>query len=98
MRTISGDPIKINLELRISSKPLEHNNTPEEKDAENAYKYDPAKSIKSLRTYQLGVVYRDKYGRETPVFSTSTKQDGGDNSKASVYLEKWFADRQTKLK
>ena len=33
--------------------------------------YSPAKSIKSLRTYQLGVVYIDQYGRETPVFSSS---------------------------
>jgi hypothetical protein len=29
----------------------------------------PGKSIKSLRTYQLGVVYKDKYGRETPVLT-----------------------------
>jgi hypothetical protein len=30
------------------------------------------KSIKSLREYQLGVVFVDKYGRETPVISNST--------------------------
>ena len=29
------------------------------------------KSIKSLREYQLGVVYTDKYGRETPVLTNS---------------------------
>ena len=29
-------------------------------------------SIKSLREYQLGVVFTDKYGRETPVISNST--------------------------
>ena len=29
----------------------------------------PSKSIKAIRTYQLGIVYRDKYGRETPVFT-----------------------------
>ena len=28
-------------------------------------------SIKSQRNYQLGVVYGDKYGRETPVFTSS---------------------------
>jgi len=28
------------------------------------------RSIKSNRTYQLGVVYGDKYGRETPVFTS----------------------------
>ena len=30
------------------------------------------KSIKSLREYQLGVVFADKYGRETPVISNNT--------------------------
>ena len=32
----------------------------------------PNKSIKSLRTYQLGVVFKDTYGRETPVFTDTT--------------------------
>ena len=32
----------------------------------------PEKSIKSMRTYQLGVVYRDSYGRETPVQTDQT--------------------------
>ena len=32
----------------------------------------PGESIKSQRTYQLGVVYRDKFGRETPVFTNKT--------------------------
>ena len=31
--------------------------------------YTGKKSIKSLRTYNVGVVYGDEYGRETPVFS-----------------------------
>ena len=30
----------------------------------------PVKSIKSLREYQLGVVFTDEYGRETPVLSS----------------------------
>ena len=30
-----------------------------------------AKSLKSLRTYNVGIVYGDKYGRETPVFANS---------------------------
>ena len=30
------------------------------------------KSLKSQRTYQLGVVYRDEYGRETPVLTDTT--------------------------
>ena len=32
-----------------------------------------SKSIKSLRTYQAGVVLLDKYGRQTPVFSPSSQ-------------------------
>ena len=40
----------------------------------------PSKSVKSLRTYQVGVVYRDKYGRETPVLT-------GDSVKSVVEVE-----------
>jgi hypothetical protein len=29
-------------------------------------------SLKTLRTYQLGISFKDKYGRETPVFSDNT--------------------------
>jgi len=32
----------------------------------------PVKSIKSIRTYQAGVVFKDEYGRETPVFTSET--------------------------
>lgn len=32
----------------------------------------PLPSLKSLRTYQLGICYLDTYGRETPVFSSNT--------------------------
>jgi hypothetical protein len=31
-----------------------------------------SKSIKSLREYQLGVVFTDKYGRETPILTNNT--------------------------
>ena len=40
-------------------------------------------SVKSLREYQLGVVYTDKYGRETPVLT---------NSSSTVKLEKLASD------
>ena len=32
----------------------------------------PISSVKSLRTYQAGVVFKDDYGRETPVFTNKT--------------------------
>ena len=33
---------------------------------------EPVHSVKSQRTYNLGVVYGDKYGRETPVFTNES--------------------------
>ena len=35
----------------------------------NKYDVVGEKSLKTLRTYQLGIVYKDKYGRETPVLT-----------------------------
>ena len=46
------------------------------------------KSIKSLREYQLGVVFTDKYGRETPVISNST---------GTFKLDKTAANQENKL-
>ena len=31
----------------------------------------PTSTVKSARTYQAGIVYMDKYGRQSPVFSSS---------------------------
>jgi hypothetical protein len=56
---------------------------------EGEYPGDPGKSIKTLRTYQAGVVYKDKYGRETPVFSSET---------SAVNLPKTQADKNNKIK
>ena len=47
-----------------------------------------AESAKSIRTYQIGVAYMDKYGRTTPVFTSN---------KASVYIPKTNAAFSTKL-
>ena len=49
----------------------------------------PLTSVKTMRTYQLGVVYRDDMGRETPVLA--------DKEKGSVYTGKEICDQQTKL-
>ena len=47
------------------------------------------KSIKTMRTYQLGVVYKDEYGRETPVMA--------DKEKGSIILDKEFCASKTSL-
>ena len=49
----------------------------------------PEQSLKSQRTYQTGVVYLDKYGRETPVFT---------NKDAAVKVQKRDADKKNTLK
>jgi hypothetical protein len=43
----------------------------------------PVPSLKSMRTYQMGIVYLDEYGRQTPVFT---------NDSGSRSLAKEFAD------
>ena len=48
----------------------------------------PSKSLKSMRTYQLGVVYRDRYGRETPVLTSKS---------GSIKLPKENAKLQNRL-
>ena len=48
-----------------------------------------SRSIKSLREYQLGIVFTDKYGRETPVIS---------NNSGTFKVEKDQAVKQNKLK
>ena len=62
--------------------------------------YNPAKSIKSLRTYQVGVVYLDEYGRETPVFSEDKQgvsSGSGITTQSSIYVEKEKAPKRNSL-
>ena len=57
-------------------------------ESENHYTTTGEKSLKSLRTYQLGVVYKDVYGRETPVFT---------NEDASLTISKNFSDDKNSI-
>jgi len=50
----------------------------------------PQPSAKSLRTYQVGVVYLDEFGRQSPVFASSK---GG-----SLKLDGTYADKKNTLK
>ena len=49
----------------------------------------PEESIKSLRTYQVGIVFLDEMGRETPVFTNDT---------ASITVDKNVSHKVNKLK
>ena len=89
--------IKVDIKARSHSDPV-GSVSPEELHAGNKtfLQYKPAKSVKTLRTYQVGVVYIDKYGRETPVFSEDKRgATGGESaSESSVYINKTEADKR----
>ena len=55
----------------------------------NNYLSESGKSIKSLRDYQLGLVFVDKYGRETPVLS---------NTSGNIKVEKDKADKYNRFR
>ena len=78
--------VETDLFFNISSSNSVGHLQPEEENVKDAWSYGPAKSIKTLRTYQLGIIYRDKYGRETPVFS--------DVDMAKYHEKKW-ADKSS---
>jgi len=65
----------LNLEFSFSSLPHTSPGSPEE-------------SIKTKRTYQLGVVWKDEYGRETPVFTSPN---------SSLILDGSFANKKNAL-
>jgi hypothetical protein len=75
---------------------------PAQRDAVLNQQYSPRKSVKSLRTYQIGVVYIDEYGRETPVFSNDTtgslNQGNDSSSSSSIYIEKLKANQSNALR
>ena len=89
------DEIKVNLQTVLKTEPV-GNVIAAEYNPKYAFKastssYGPARAIKTLRTYQLGVVYIDELGRETPVFSDSV------NNRNSIYTHKDTANLASKL-
>jgi hypothetical protein len=75
------------IQTEVSKKKHKGSTTPDSVTITEAGQ--PAKSLKSQRTYQVGVVYRDAYGRETPVFS---------NKNAAKLIGKSYADSVNSLK
>jgi hypothetical protein len=57
----------------------------------------PAKSLKSIRKYKIGVVFGDKYGRETPVMGIGGKVDGQVITPSSISVEKNNSHKVNKL-
>ena len=86
-----SDNITVDIKIAYTSQKV-GDDEPEEFDPSKTNTYSPSKSIKTLRTYQLGVVYIDEFGRETPVFSASK------NSRNSIKIAKKQANLAGKLK
>ena len=82
MDILTGDPTAPSFNLSIDKWDYSIDSSVEDLTKQ------PLKSLKSMRTYQLGVVYRDRYGRETPVL---TSQSG------SIEIPKVDAKLQNRL-
>jgi len=65
-----GDDFTVSIDQKVVSRNINQNLTPE-------------KSIKSLRSYKFGLVYGDKYGRETPVISVGQRVDATEQNTES---------------
>ena len=96
--------IKVDIKVQLRSNSIGDTSPQEVEAGPNMLPrtYSPSKSVKSLRTYQIGVVYLDEYGRETPVFSEDkrgevTSTGTGMTSQASIYVDKDNADRRNCL-
>ena len=76
---VTGRPLKYSPNFNMSITPFE---------LEDVSLGTGRKSIKSLREYQLGVTFLDKYGRETPVISNKT---------GTIALDKSYAAKNNKF-
>ena len=81
LKDVSGNEVKAQFLTTINSEDYSS-------DSSSPLPGYPGKSLKSMRTYQLGVVYRDKYGRETPVLTSES---------GSIKLSKEKAKLQNRL-
>ena len=61
----------------------------------------PQKSIKSIRDYKIGMVFGDKYGRETPVITSRYSLDsveGDEGISGDISIEKTLCAHQNRFK
>ena len=58
----------------------------------------PKKSVKSIRNYKFGMVFGDKYGRETPVIANGYQVVEGETITGDISVEKSLAHYSNKFK
>ena len=85
LQNYNVDRISLDVGLESDEHPYA---TYQGEEDENPFLRMPSDSLKSIRTYQVGVVFKDEYGRETPVFTDKT---------ASVKVDIENSDKLNKL-
>jgi len=58
---------------------------------------NPQRSVKSMRSYKWGMVFGDKYGRETPVIASSYKTSSGETITGTASTAKQLAEFSNKF-
>ena len=89
VETENRRPVKIDFDLSLKSIPNTHSWDASDDEFDlNTFAIQSTESLKSNRTYEVGVVFKDKFGRETPVLT-------GENS--SITVPNTFAPATIKL-
>ena len=86
----SGQRYKPDIEVSIVDRlntydTINYNNAVAQTTVIPTVERQPEKSIKSLRTYQVGLIYTDEFGREIPVQSNDTGTFTVDKARANKY-------------
>jgi hypothetical protein len=74
--TILNEDASARFDINLVEHNIAQDGTPVPEDTQSPHVWNPnlttpLRSIKSLREYQLGVVFEDKYGRQSPVMTSS---------------------------
>ena len=86
----SGQRYKPDIEVSVVDRlntydTINYNSTAAQTTVIPTVSRQPEKSIKSIRTYQVGVIYTDEFGREIPVQSNDTGTFTVDKARADKY-------------
>jgi len=89
----TGEVVSPNLSMSISDVIYNNPDLPKFSIDDTPDAKMPERSVKSLRTYQIGIVYKDVYGRETPVLTNYNPA----GNVMSMYLDKLRAQKYNQI-
>ena len=82
-------PIEPIITTSFTHDTLNDTNEDSSETESNAYSQYPLPSVKTMRDYQIGVVFSDRFGRETPVLT---------NKDSSIRLDKKYSKYRNRIK